>query len=835
MPDSFASRAADDHYLPDQRLELAHLDVDVRVDVEARRLDGCVTHTLVARSATDALVLDAVDFEALEVTGDGAEGHYDGKQLRITWERAFDAGEERSLRIRYRVVDPASGILFSSPSKAEPNLPLFAATDHETERARHWLPTVDHPSARPKLRMHVRAKQGLTILANGVHESDEPHEDGTHTAHFRLDHPCPSYLTCFCVGELSRWDGGEWEGVPIAAYGTKHVSAEDLSRSFGPTRRMMEWLCQRLGRPFPYPTYNQFAVPGIGGAMENITLVSWDDRWLLDEHLESEQRDTMDAINLHEMAHAWFGDQVVIADFAHAWLKEGWATYLEACWLEATRGRDGLDYDLWVDQKQYLAETEEKYLRPIVTRRYDSSFFLYDRHLYPGAAWRIHMLRRHLGDDLFWPAVTRYLERFADRTVETEDFRRVLEEVSGRPLDRFFEQWFYRPGYPNLSVQFRFAEGKGTFEIEQKQVDEAAGIGAFDVDLDVSFTVRGKTTQERIKLTRKRTTASFLMAADPDLVRIDPEGSLLHALEFDPGTPRLEKQLRADDVRGRIQAGVTLVLKRRPGGIATVVKHFADEPHYGVQVEWAEALGKAKTEAALKGILSLLERSVSSGYEPRVRIALLKALGEYRDPRAKDALLHMIGESLPPRAQEAAAEALGKQREVGELEALSAVRGSGAFAQAGALRGLGASRKVEAVALLIDRTRTADPRVRDVAATSLGQLARYLEPGERAKAVDHLEDLLRAADPKLQRGAARGLIAARATDSTPALEAYRDTLSAQDAAALTRDLKRLRAGADGADPLKKNLEALEAEVRRLERRVDELEGAPRAADGGSKP
>ena len=76
--------------------------------------------------------------------------------------------------------------------------------------------------------------------------------------------------------------------------------------------------------------------------MENISLVSWDERFVIDERLASEWTYLLDAVNVHEMAHSYFGDAVVCRDFAHAWLKESWATYIEQVWREdAVLGRRG--------------------------------------------------------------------------------------------------------------------------------------------------------------------------------------------------------------------------------------------------------------------------------------------------------------------------------------------------------------------------------------------------------------------------------------------------------------------------------------------------------------
>src|SRR5258706_11445935 len=118
-------------------------------------------------------------------------------------------------------------------------------------------------------------------------------------------------------------------------------------------------MTKRLGTPFPFPKYYQFALPRFGGAMENISLVSWDDRFVLDPILAGEWTRLIDQINAHEMGHSYFGDLVVIRDFAHAWLKESWATYLEQCWFEDEVSDDEARYEYYMNAQAYFYEADE--------------------------------------------------------------------------------------------------------------------------------------------------------------------------------------------------------------------------------------------------------------------------------------------------------------------------------------------------------------------------------------------------------------------------------------------------------------------------------------------
>ena len=125
---------------------------------------------------------------------------------------------------------------------------------------------------------------------------------------------------------------------------------------------------------------------------------------------------------------------------------------MESVWLSECVGIEVGQCLLQEDRLAYLSEVDDRYSRPIVTREFDHSWHMYDRHLYQGSAWRLHMLRHKLGDKCFWTGTQLYLERFGHKVAETSDFRKTLESVSGYHLSRFFEDWFYRAGCPKVSL-----------------------------------------------------------------------------------------------------------------------------------------------------------------------------------------------------------------------------------------------------------------------------------------------------------------------------------------------------------------------------------------------
>jgi aminopeptidase N len=823
-------------YPPDLELEPVHLDINLYVDIPNSTGSGTVTTTVRARrSGPTELILDAVDFLDLKVSSpDGSElgWGYDGAKLNIRWANVFSTGEERRVDVAYRVVEPVDGLYFSKPNDAYPEQAWYAATDHETERARHWLPCIDLPNVRTTLDFHLRSDERFTILANGLLIEESVHGDGTKTAHWRLEQLCPSYLACFAIGDFVRADDGTFDNdgqqIELAYFCSREHDAEVLLRTFGRTGQMMAWMTDKLAMPFPYPKYYQFALPMMGGAMENISLVSWGDNYLLNESLASEIEWLLDSINVHEMAHSYFGDAVVIRDFAHTWLKESWATYMEQCWLEDLGNANEAQYLYYDDANKYFREADEKYRRPIVTRRFKSSWQIYDAHTYPGGACRIRTLRNELGDDVFWPAVRDYLKRYQGKVVETDDFRQVMEEHSGRSLGMFFDQWFRSPGYPDLKVSFKY-DGKqkqGTFEIEQKQVDEEKGIPAFTLRTDIGWTIDGQEHRTPIKLDQAKQVVVVSMPSEPEQVRFDPGNQALYKLAFNPGDPMLRRQLReAKDVIGRIQAAEELAKTGRRANIEAVVQAYREETFWGAREYFVKALGKANTEAAIEGLAGIIawER------DPKVLMSVFEAAAEYRHQSIRDAVDARLKDALPPLARRYAYVAMGAQRQQANWDLLvegGQQAGYNGIAQGGAFQGIAATRREEAPDLLLEQVSYGrhSNRVRPSITSALGDIGRGLEKASRERVVESLTDLLRDPWEDVRWRAASSLKKMKAVEAIPALESFSESISQQSQFVVEKMVASIREDdkVDGS-PLKKQVEDLNEKVRKLEDQLQKLE------------
>ena len=150
---------------------------------------------------------------------------------------------------------------------------------------------------------------------------------------------------------------------------------------------------------------------------------------------------------------------------------------------------------------------------------------------YQKGAWVLHMLRRTLGDETFFRALRRYYAAHAGATATTDDLRHALEAASGRDLALFFRQWLYRPGLPELRVEWSWDEATREAVVALEQVQDGE---PYELDLDLLF--RSGDVAERRTLTLRQKGESFRLPLPvvPEAVEADPDGWLLHTATIRP-------------------------------------------------------------------------------------------------------------------------------------------------------------------------------------------------------------------------------------------------------------------------------------------------------------
>jgi len=740
---TFADTNAKPHYNPDLLLEPIKMVLRLHIDIEKREVKGSNTITLRANQNGNHIQLNAVDFTELEVIDLNGNWSYDDKVLDIRFSQDILRGETIDIKINYRVTNPVGGLYFSFPDTIYPNRGEYVISDHESERARYWIPCIDLPIVRTKLEWILTSNEKYIILANGNKISDTI-ENGFKTTHWIHDFPCPSYLAVIAIGKFSEYidedtDAGKGK-IPVAYYCPDNISSSILKTTFDNTPSMIKWYINKFNMSMEWTKYYQIAVPKTSGAMENQTLVTWDSLILTDEEYKKDIGYIVDSVNVHEMAHTFFGDQVVIKDFSHGWLKESWATYVSALYLEDHKSSDEFDYSMYLNAQRYFDEVKNRYTRPIVTRKYESSWQMFDSHLYPGGAWRIHMLRKMIGESMFWTAIHDYLRTYNEKVVQTNDFREMLEKHSGLNLEKFFDQWLFEPmGYPIFKLNFIYESeknnGKLTIIQEQLKNDNLP----FHVSVEIAWFVNKTKYSKTVDIVDKLTVVEISAETKPDYIRIDPDNKLLYDIIYEPSFKEMVSQLKESDVIGRIQAAKFLIATGKKNAFEEIKNFITREEFFGVRSEVAEILGKSQSPYAIKILIEMLSIEVN----PRVISSILIAMGQYQNISIETVLLNYITHAPTPLTRSNTLISIGKQRNSKNTDFLKKYTEYNDFndiTKRGAYNALGENRDLTVIDFLIDKSiyGVESEIVRKFVMVALGNLGKWSEKLEQQKTLDQL-------------------------------------------------------------------------------------------------
>ena len=833
----FASPNVEKHYRPSLELEPIHQVIKLKFDLLNKKAEGIVTTTIKANGiAANYIKFDAIGLNILSVDGPN-RWNYDGKVIDLYWETSFTKGEKREASIKYEINDPISGMYFSYPDEKYPDRPKYVVTDNESIRARYWLPCIDHLSIRCSVDFFLTSDKEHFILANGKLVEEKDNGDGTKTAHWNQSFPSPSYLLTLAVGEFIEYkdnpaDAGKGK-IPLAYYTTKNFKVEDLKRTFDKTGEYLEWFNKRLQCPLEWDKYYQIATFTHGGAMENISFVTWGDFAIVDEKESKEFQYIIDLINIHEMAHSWFGDMIVCNEFSAAWLKESFAVFMESAYFKEKLSYDDYLYELYLNSIKYMEESDTRYARPIVTNEYDSSWDMYDNHLYPGGAWRIHMLRNIVGEDVFWEAVSDYLNTYKGKTVETIDFQRKLEEHSGMSLEAFFEQWLYSPGYPKLKASFSYNDKTklGSLKVEQTQEDKMKKIGVFKFPLDVKYEIDGKLINQTFQIKEKEQTLFIRCDKKPKQIVLDPDFVTLFSLEFNPGTDMLIHQLQSDsnNIIDRIRAAGELAKEGKSSNLEAIKVAYSKETFWGIKNQYAKILANSPNFDGIKILVEILESEtdpmvlqelIGSLMNSRYEI-VLKAMKKYL--HREDKLYHATSRALG---------VIGSQRNEEVFEFLKNYQIDEDYkyiVQSGLYSAIGKTRSEKAIDYLIERLPYGKESeyVRPAIISALGEVTKWSEKPIKEKVINKLADLLKTEkNEHVIQTISRTLSGFKDAQVISSIEGAKYKMATQDHPRVDRSIKSIIKGKSDEEEkaqLQKDLDEMKKKMKELFAKVENLE------------
>jgi aminopeptidase N len=405
--------------------------------------------------------------------------------------------------------------------------------DNWPNRARHWIPSIDHPSDKATVTWRVTAPVSRTVVANGklvstraVHAGGEERREWV----WREGRRIPVYLMVIAVAPLEQFDLGDTacglaEGqrcVPQSVY-TAPEQRATMPGAFARVGEMVQ-LFSRLVGPFPYEKLAHLQSSTRFGGMENASAIFYADA-------PFRNGGTSEGTIAHETAHQWFGDAVTEREWPHVWLSEGFATYFAALWTRAARHDSAFRAQMAEIRTTILNDSVAVPRRPVIDTIETDLLALLNRNSYEKGGFVLHMLRAQVGDGAFFDAIRSYYAKHRHATAVTDDLRAEMERESKQDLGWFFDQWLRRPGYPEVTATWSYDSTSRRVDVELTQ---SSRFGAFRFPLVIGLVdsagVMHRSTVEMKPAAGGTLRTQVASPGKPTRVVLDPDVALLARL-----------------------------------------------------------------------------------------------------------------------------------------------------------------------------------------------------------------------------------------------------------------------------------------------------------------
>ena len=503
-----------------------HYDVSISFNDQLTEISSAKTEialqVLKANLAKIDLDFGELPIDSVLVSGQPARFDRAPDLLNVFLPQAAKENDRVNIVVNYHG-RPKDGLIFANDRDGNPSV----TGDNWPNRVHQWIPCLDHPSAKAPVTFTVSAPQREIVAANGRFVKVT---GNTAISHWRYEEsrPIPPYCMVIAVNQGARLDAPGPTVTPLSFY----VPQRDrgyAAKGFSAGAPAVALFSETIA-PYPYEKLALIIGATRFGGMENSSAIVFTST--LFDLRSNEKMSTrfgiptrIEEVVAHEIAHQWFGDSVTESTWADLWLSEGFATYFAGLFIEKYEGADPFRDYLRNQASRYFAYEKQRNA-PIHDEETQDLMRLLNPNNYEKGAWVLHMLRKRLGDEVFFRGLRAYYLAHREANATTEDLRTALERASGKDLKDFFARWVYGTGHPQYQLQWKSKNAQNavflTVTLEQTQAGEP-----FLDPVPIEFTVNGKKQQQTIYPKTRITTTEIRLDANPTSVQLDPDETLL--------------------------------------------------------------------------------------------------------------------------------------------------------------------------------------------------------------------------------------------------------------------------------------------------------------------
>lgn len=625
---------------------LVHTKLEIKPDFSKSYLYGKAWITLKPHFyPTDSLNLDAKGMELKKVAlVKGTQQiplkyEYNDWNLRIKLDRTYKANENYIVYIEYTAKPDEfeekysqgamlgiKGMYFINPKGEEKDKPTQIWTQGETESSSAWFPTIDRTNQRCTQELTVTVDNKYVTLSNGKLVSQKKNSDGTRTDYWKMDLPHAPYLFFLGVGEYAIIKD-KWKDKEVNYYVEKEY-APVAKQIFGNTPEMMTFFSKITGVDYPWVKYSQITGRDyVAGAMENTTATI---------HQESAQQDARELVDgnnwestiAHELFHQWFGDYVTTESWSNLTLNESFANYSETLWDEYKNGKDAGDAQNYQDMQNYLQSGSDK--KDLVRFQYENREDMFDAVSYQKGGRILHMLRNYVGDSAFFKSINNYLTTNKFKSAEAHQLRLAFEEVTGRDLNWYFNQWYFGNGHPSVDIDYVYNDATGKVNVIIKQTQKSGKY--FKLPLAVDIYDGANKVRYNVWAKNAVDTFTFDYTKRPDLINVDADKITLWTKKDNKTLDNYIHQYKyAGNYVDRREAIDFASKKLDDPKAVELIKTALTDKYQGLR-NFAISKADLRKELVKTSFEPVLLNLVKSDKSSIVRASAIQKLGEYKKP-----------------------------------------------------------------------------------------------------------------------------------------------------------------------------------------------------------
>ena len=670
--------------------DLVHTKLEVKFDYDKAYMYGKAWITLKPHFyPTDSLALDAKGMDIKKVailrgsTPTNLKYDYDGMVLDIKLDKTYKGGENYTIYIDYTskpneytgkgsaAITDAKGLYFVNPKGEEKDKPTQIWTQGETEATSVWCPTIDKPNQKTTQEISMTVPDKYVTLSNGKLTAQKKNNDATRTDTWKMDQPHAPYLFFMGVGDYAVVKDS-YKGKEVSYYVEKEY-APVARKIFGNTPEMIAFFSKLLGVEYPWVKYAQMTARDyVSGAMENTTATL---------HQESAQQDARELVDgnawestiAHELFHQWFGDLVTTESWSNLTLNESFANYSETLWDEYKYGKDAGASQNYSDMQGYLQSQSEK--KELVRHYYNDKEAMFDAVSYNKGGRILHMLRHFVGDSAFFKSLNLFLTTNKYKSAEAHQLRLAFEEVTGKDLNWFWNQWYFGAGHPKLTIDYVYDDNAKKVQVIVKQTQTGDKIFRLPVNIDV---YNGSSKQRKQVWIQNRTdTFTLSYSSRPDLVNVDADKALLAEKRDNKTLENFIHQYKyAGNYLDRREAIDAASKKQDDPKALELMKTAMKDKYFGLRGYTVSKLDMKK-ENVRKAVEPLLADLARTDPKSTVKATAISLLGNYDNPAYKaifvkglnDSSYTVAGNALDALSKVDSALAIKEARRLGSAEA----------------------------------------------------------------------------------------------------------------------------------------------------------------------